>query len=90
MLVRVIGLLLLVEAAFMTLPLITALFYHEKEITHLIISIGLTAGSGCIMMSIRPKSLEMGKREAILSYRPCMDNYVPFRHATIAFMRQPY
>jgi trk system potassium uptake protein TrkH len=66
MLVRVIGLLLLVEAAFMSLPLITALFYHEKEITHLIISIGLTAGSGCIMMSIRPKSLEMGKREAIL------------------------
>lgn len=66
MLLRVIGWLLMIEAGFMLVPLIVGLLYGENETLAFIISLGVTAVSGGIMMSLRPKSREMGKREAIL------------------------
>ncbi len=66
MLLRVIGWLLTIEAAFMLLPLITGLISGENQTLEFLISVGITAAAGGGMMSLRPKSREMGKREAIL------------------------
>lgn len=66
MLLRVIGWLLLIEAGFMLVPLITSIIYHESSCLHFLIGLGATLLSGLIMMSLKPKSREMGKREAIL------------------------
>lgn len=66
MLLRTIGWLLMVLAGFMTLPLITALVYGDSEIKPILISIVITLLSAAGLMSLKPKSKEMGKREAIL------------------------
>lgn len=66
MVLRVIGWLLLVESAFMGIPLLTALFYGEASWEAFLISMGLTTGAGFIMMSLRPSSRDMGRREAIM------------------------
>ena len=66
MLLRVIGWLLMIEAGFMTVPCITGLCYGEGSWLSFLLSIGITAGSGVSMMSLKPKSREMGRREAIL------------------------
>lgn len=66
MLLRVIGWLLMIEAGFMFVPLVVGLFYGEHETLSFLVSLGITAVSGSVMMSLRPKSREMGKREAIL------------------------
>lgn len=66
MVLRVIGWLLLVEAVFMGIPLLTALFYGEECWEAFLVSMGLTAGAGFMMMSLRPRSRDMGKREAIM------------------------
>lgn len=65
MLLRVIGWLLMIEAAFMVVPIVVSLIYHEHEIFKLLICIGITVAVGFGLMSLKPKSREMGRREAI-------------------------
>lgn len=65
MLLRVMGWLLLVEAAFMIIPLITSIYYKESVIPF-IATVVITGVCGFFMMSLKPRSREMGKREAIL------------------------
>ncbi|MDE5875950.1 MAG: TrkH family potassium uptake protein [Muribaculaceae bacterium] len=66
MLLRVIGWLLLIEAGFMIVPCATALIYGEQSYLDFLICIGITAACGVSMMSLKPDSREMGRREAIL------------------------
>lgn len=66
MLLRVIGWLLMVEAAMMLVPLLVGLFYGEHQTLAFLISLGATALAGICMMSLKPRSRDMGKREAIL------------------------
>lgn len=66
MLLRVIGWLLMIEAAFMVVPCVAGFFMCDGNWLQFLISICITAGCGISMMSLRPKSREMGKREAIL------------------------
>lgn len=66
MLLRVIGWLLMVEAAMMVVPLAVGLINGEHQTLAFLISLGATALAGVCMMSLKPKSRDMGKREAIL------------------------
>ncbi len=66
MLLRVIGWLLVIESFFMCAPFVTGIVFHEKTLWWFLLSMGITGGCGAAMMSIRPKSREMGKREAVL------------------------
>jgi len=66
MLLRVIGWLLMIEALFMLAPCIVGLIYGEDSVVGFLICMGITAGCGMCMVSLRPTSREMGKREAIL------------------------
>lgn len=66
MLLRVIGWLLVIEAAFMAIPCITGLFYREDCTLQFLLCMVITAVCGMGMVSLRPKSREMGKREAIV------------------------
>lgn len=62
---RVIGLLLIIEAALMLVPLMVALLHHGGKPLPFLISLGITAASGAGLMSLRTRNREMGKREAI-------------------------
>ncbi|MDE7414575.1 MAG: TrkH family potassium uptake protein [Muribaculaceae bacterium] len=66
MLLRVIGLLLIIEAAFMIIPLTTGLIYKEGSALMFLICIGITGAAGAGMMSLKPKYRYMGKRDAFL------------------------
>ena len=66
MLLRVIGWLLMTEAGIMVIPCIVGMCYSEGSALRFLICIGITGGVGAALMSLRPKSREMGKREAIL------------------------
>lgn len=67
MLLRVIGWLLVTEAAIMTVAVVCGLLYRESDaVVQLLICMGITGGTGIGLMSLRPRSREMGKREAIL------------------------
>ena len=66
MLLRVIGWLLLTEAAIMVIPCIAGICYSEGSAVNFLICIGITGGIGFGLMNLRPKSKEMGKREAVL------------------------
>ena len=66
MILRVVGLLLVIEAAFMAIPCATALCVEGESPWPFLICLGITGGSGGLMTLLRPKSREMGKREAIL------------------------
>lgn len=66
MLLRIIGWLLMIESAFMAIPFIISIIFSEGESVAFILSISITLVSGVGLMSLRPKSREMGKREAIL------------------------
>lgn len=66
LLLRMIGWLLLIEAAFMLIPIITALIYSEKDLITFAISCTITAIVGFSFVCLKPKSREMGKREAIM------------------------
>ncbi|MCM1377259.1 MAG: TrkH family potassium uptake protein [Clostridium sp.] len=66
LLLRIIGWLLLTEGAMMVIPAVCALICGEREIWQLLISIGITSACGFGLMSLRPHTREMGKREAIL------------------------
>lgn len=66
MLLRVIGWLLMVETGFMIIPCLVGLLYGEHSTVDFLICIGITGGVSAILMSLKPKSREMGKREAIM------------------------
>lgn len=66
MLLRVIGWLLVIEAFFMLAPTIVGFVYGEHSGLKFLICMGITIGAGVGMVSLKPKSKEMGKREAIM------------------------
>ena len=66
MLLRVIGWLLNIEAIFMIAPCVTGFVYGEHSGLQFLICIGITAAFGVSMVSLKPKSRDMGKREAII------------------------
>lgn len=66
MLLRVIGWLLLTEAGMMLIPTAFGIYYREHNTIPFLMSIGITVGVGLMLMSLKPKSREMGRREAIL------------------------
>lgn len=66
MLFRVVGWLLLTESCMMAIPCICGIIYSENSWPEFLICIGITMLSGFGLMSLRPNSREMGKREAIL------------------------
>lgn len=66
MLLRVIGMLLIIESAFMLIPLIFGLIYTEGNCISFLISIGITAGAGFSLVGLKPHNREMTKRDAFL------------------------
>lgn len=66
MLLRVVGWLLMMEALFMVIPCLVALFNKNESFLPFLVCIGITGGSGGLMTLLKPRSREMGKREAIL------------------------
>lgn len=66
MLLRVVGLLLLIEAVFMLVPLTVGLLYEEGSALKFLICIGITAGIGSGLVSLKPKFRDMRKRDAII------------------------
>lgn len=66
MLLRVIGWLLMIEALFMGILCIIAAFADNESFVPFLICVGITGVSGCLMTLLKPKSRDMGKREAIL------------------------
>lgn len=67
MLMRVVGWLLVIEAIFMLMPLLTCLIYDEPDFKAFLISAGITAGAGLLMtFGIRSHHTDMGKREGFL------------------------
>ena len=67
MLVRVMGWLVMIEGAFMLVPLFTALIYAEKDAVAFAAGTAITAVTGaCMTFLSRPRRSEMGKREGFL------------------------
>lgn len=66
MLLRVVGWLLLIEALFMAVPMTVAIINENESFMPFLVCMGITAGSGALMTLLRPRSRDMGKREAIL------------------------
>lgn len=66
MLLRVIGWLLMIEAMFMVVPCAVGFIYGEESVLNFLVCMGITSACGMAMVSLKPKSREMGKREAIL------------------------
>lgn len=66
MLLRVIGYLLVIESFFMLIPCVVALIYKENALWDFLICASISGISGAGMMFLRPRSKDMGKREAIL------------------------
>lgn len=68
MLLRVVGWLLMIESAFMLLPLLTCLIYGERaDAIAFAITLGLTLVAGAAMtFLIRPSHTSMAKREGFL------------------------
>ena len=66
MLLRVVGWLLMTEAAMMVVPCVCGLIYGEHSWLKFLICITATGLCGFGLMSLKPKSREMGRREAIL------------------------
>lgn len=64
---RLLGWLLLIEAAFMVIPLATSLIYGENDAMAFVESIAITAGAGLLaILCFRPRLANMGKREGFL------------------------
>ncbi len=67
MLLRIMGLLVMIEALFMLVPLTTALVYGDGDLEAFLISFGVTLATGMLMtFGIRPRRHDMGKREGFL------------------------
>lgn len=66
MIVRVLGWLLFIEAAFMLIPLVTALIYGESDFWAFVWSLVITVAAGFGIKMLPVRSNEMRRREAIL------------------------
>ena len=67
MLLRVMGLLVLIEALFMLVPLGVALYWGDGDVEAFVVSIAIAASCGSIMtFAVRPTRHNMGKREGFL------------------------
>lgn len=67
MVMRVIGWLLMIESAFMLLPLVTAAIYCENDLKDFAISAAITAAAGAALtFGLRPRCTSMGKHEGFL------------------------
>ncbi len=67
MLLRVLGWLLMIEAIFMLIPLVTCLIYHEDDYIVFLGTAGVTLLAGLLMTCcIRPRYTSMAKREGFL------------------------
>lgn len=67
MILRIIGLLLIIEGLFLTVPLATSLVYHETDWMCFLLTMMVTTVAGTIMtFGIRPRNPRMGKREGFL------------------------
>ena len=63
MLVRVMGWLLLIEGAFMLVPIATALYYGEEDLEAFLWAIAITVATGAVVTTcVRPRRFDMGKR----------------------------
>ncbi|MDE6859556.1 MAG: TrkH family potassium uptake protein [Duncaniella sp.] len=66
-LLRIIGLLLTIESAFLLVPLITSAIYGEGDWIWFAVTLGITLLSGLLMVfCIHPGSSHMGKRDGFL------------------------
>lgn len=66
-LLRVMGLLLIIEAVFLLVPLITCLIYGESDWRAFLFTFAVTIATGSVMaFAIHPTSPSMGKREGFL------------------------
>jgi len=67
MLTRVTGWLVMIEAVFMLVPLVTAIVCNDSDIVPFAVSAVLTATCGALMtFAVRPSRTNMGKREGFL------------------------
>ena len=67
MLLKTMGWLVMIESAFMIIPAIIAIIYHDNDWLGFTISAGITFVCGLIMTKcIRPKYSQMGRREGFL------------------------
>lgn len=67
MLARVMGWLLMIESAFMLVPMVCSLIYGEADWQAFAISVAVTAGAGLILNTcIHQHHTQMGKREGFL------------------------
>ena len=67
LILRIVGWFLMIESAFMSIPLITAYIYNDASLKAFAISLLITLGLGTLMtFGIRPDKRTMGKREAII------------------------
>lgn len=66
LLLRVIGWLLVIEALFMVIPCIVALISENETFWQFLCCVGITGVAGLSMTFLKPKSRDMGKRDAIL------------------------
>ena len=63
-LLRIMGLLLVIEAAFLLVPLATCLIYGESDWKAFLITFAVTLATGSVMaFAIHPTSPSMGKRD---------------------------
>ncbi len=63
---RVIGLLLVIESVFLLVPMATCLYYGENDWRAYLFTMCVTLSCGGSMTLIRPRSSSMGKREGFL------------------------
>lgn len=64
---NLLGLLLLMEAAFMVVPLLICVFERESDWLPFLISILITAGCGCLLkMAIKPKTENLGRKDGCM------------------------
>lgn len=65
--IKVIGILLCIEAVFMLIPVITAIIYKESDLIPLLKSFGITIAAGAAMLYLpRNANERIGKREGFL------------------------
>lgn len=66
MLLRVIGLLILIESVFMVIPVVASVVFSDGCVYEFILSALITGFTGFVLIRLKPASRDMGKREAIL------------------------
>lgn len=66
LLLRIIGWLLVIEAVFMVIPCVVAMISENERFWPFLLCVCITGASGVSMTFLRPKSRDMGKRDAVL------------------------